>query len=154
RRSFPSPAPRRTRKRERRRFWKNGRRRLKASSFFITSRARLLREGALWLRRRWSVVSAESVNVDRAPSLRSGCILQSRMAKKIRIERPRASRRSTQGSLSAAGHRFGIVVSRFNAFITERLLQSAIDALRRTGAKDKDILIVRVPGSFEIPSAS
>ena len=76
------------------------------------------------------------------------------MAKKIRIERPRASRRSTQGSLNAAGHRFGIVVSRFNAFITERLLQSAIDALRRTGAKDKDILIVRVPGSFEIPSAS
>jgi len=76
------------------------------------------------------------------------------MARKIRIERPRPGRKSTQGSLNAAGHRFGIVVSRFNAFITERLLQSAIDALRRTGAKDKDILIVRVPGSFEIPSAS
>ena len=76
------------------------------------------------------------------------------MARKIRIERPRPGRKSTQGSLDAAGHRFGIVVSRFNAFITERLLQSAIDALRRTGAKDKDILIVRVPGSFEIPSAA
>ena len=77
------------------------------------------------------------------------------MPKRLRIEKPPKPRMpALEGSLSAAGHRFGIVVSRFNAFITERLLQSAIDALRRTGAKDKDILIVRVPGSFEIPSAS
>jgi len=46
------------------------------------------------------------------------------------------------------------VVSRFNAFITERLLQSAFDGLLRCGAKPKDIQIVRVPGSFEIPSAA
>ena len=76
------------------------------------------------------------------------------MARKIRIEKPKPARKAIEGSLSAAGNRFGIVASRFNSFITERLLQSAIDALRRTGAKDKDIDIVRVPGSFEIPSAS
>src|SRR5438045_9416512 len=77
------------------------------------------------------------------------------MSKRLRIEKPPKPRMpALESSLNAAGHRFGIVVSRFNAFITERLLQSAIDALRRTGAKDKDILIVRVPGSFEIPSAS
>jgi 6,7-dimethyl-8-ribityllumazine synthase len=46
------------------------------------------------------------------------------------------------------------VVSRFNAFITERLLQSAYDGLLRTGAKQKDIQIVRVPGAFEIPLAA
>jgi 6,7-dimethyl-8-ribityllumazine synthase len=50
--------------------------------------------------------------------------------------------------------RFGIVVSRWNSFITERLLQGALDCLRRSGAKSSDIHIVRVPGSFEIPSAS
>ena len=59
-----------------------------------------------------------------------------------------------EGSLSAAGKRFGIVVSRFNAFITDRLLQSAYDGLVQCGAKEKDIGIVRVPGAFEIPSAS
>lgn len=74
---------------------------------------------------------------------------------KIKIENPAApSFRATEGSLNATGHSFGIVVSRFNSFITERLLSSAIDALRRTGAKDEDIYIVRVPGSFEIPSAA
>src|SRR5438477_5020278 len=77
------------------------------------------------------------------------------MPKRLRIEKPPKPRMpALEGSLSAGGHRFGIVVSRFNSFITERVLQSAMDALRRTGAKDKDIDIVRVPGSFEIPSAS
>jgi 6,7-dimethyl-8-ribityllumazine synthase len=55
------------------------------------------------------------------------------------------------GSLSASGRRFAIVVSRFNAFITERLLLSAIDALVRSGAKKDKINLVRVPGAFEIP---
>ena len=77
------------------------------------------------------------------------------MARKIKIEKPAPSRRrAIEGALRSDGHRFGIVVSRFNSFITERLLQSAIDALRRTGAKDAKIKIVRVPGSFEIPSAA
>jgi 6,7-dimethyl-8-ribityllumazine synthase len=58
------------------------------------------------------------------------------------------------GKLSAAGKRFGIVVSRFNAFITERLLQSALDGLVRSGANPRSIEVVRVPGSFEIPSAA
>jgi 6,7-dimethyl-8-ribityllumazine synthase len=77
------------------------------------------------------------------------------MSKQIKIEKP-APRPSgaIEGKLDATGNRFGIVVSRFNSFITERLLNSAIDALRRTGAKDEDINIVRVPGAFEIPSAA
>ena len=50
--------------------------------------------------------------------------------------------------------RFGIVVSRFNEFITDRLLRSAYDGLVRSGASENDIDIVRVPGSFEIPSAA
>ena len=58
------------------------------------------------------------------------------------------------GALSAIGLHFGIVASRFNEFITDRLLQSAYDGLVRSGAKEKDIEIVRVPGSFEIPSAA
>jgi 6,7-dimethyl-8-ribityllumazine synthase len=60
----------------------------------------------------------------------------------------------TEGKLDASGLRFGIVVSRFNAFITERLLAGARDALRRSGAAAKAIRVVRVPGSFEIPLAA
>jgi len=59
-----------------------------------------------------------------------------------------------QGRLDASGKRFAIVVSRFNAFITERLLLSACDGLLRTGAAKKDIAVVRVPGAFEIPLAA
>ena len=59
-----------------------------------------------------------------------------------------------EGKLDASGKRFAIVVSRFNAFITERLLQSACDGLLRSGARRADIDIVRVPGAFEIPSAA
>jgi 6,7-dimethyl-8-ribityllumazine synthase len=56
-----------------------------------------------------------------------------------------------EGGLGAAGLRFGIVVSRFNSFITERLLGAAVDALERAGAAGKDVDVVRVPGSFELP---
>jgi 6,7-dimethyl-8-ribityllumazine synthase len=55
------------------------------------------------------------------------------------------------GGLSATGLRFGIVVSRFNSFITERLLVAAVDALERAGAASKEVDVVRVPGSFELP---
>jgi 6,7-dimethyl-8-ribityllumazine synthase len=58
------------------------------------------------------------------------------------------------GKLDATGRRFAIVAARFNSFITERLLQSACDGLLRSGARRKDIAIVRVPGAFEIPSAA
>ena len=61
---------------------------------------------------------------------------------------------STEGKLDASGKYFAIVVSRFNAFITERLLLSACDGLLRTGARKQDIDVVRVPGAFEIPSAA
>jgi len=59
-----------------------------------------------------------------------------------------------QGGLSAAGLRFGIVASRFNSFITERLLSGALDALSRAGAGEDQIQLVRVPGSFEVPVAA
>lgn len=56
-----------------------------------------------------------------------------------------------EGKLEAKGLKFGIIVSRFNEFITSRLLEGAIDALIRHGTTETDIEIVRVPGSFEIP---
>jgi len=59
-----------------------------------------------------------------------------------------------EGSLSGAGLRLGIVVSRFNSFITERLLDAALDALTRGGAKGDDVDVVHVPGSFELPLAA
>ena len=62
--------------------------------------------------------------------------------------------RGIEASLDAAGKRFGIVVSRFNSFITERLLEGALQALRQCGAKTDDVTVVHVPGSFEIPSAA
>jgi 6,7-dimethyl-8-ribityllumazine synthase len=67
---------------------------------------------------------------------------------------PKRRLSAIEGKLSAAGLRFAIVVSRFNEFITERLLRSAYDGLRRAGAEKRNIEIVRVPGSFEIPSAA
>jgi len=56
-----------------------------------------------------------------------------------------------RGALDASGMRFGIVVSRFNSFITERLLAGALEALQQGGASPEQIEAVRVPGSFEIP---
>jgi 6,7-dimethyl-8-ribityllumazine synthase len=67
---------------------------------------------------------------------------------------PEPSVAATEGELDARGKRFAIVVARFNAFITERLLQGAMDGLLRSGANRKQIEVVRVPGSFEIPSAA
>lgn len=59
-----------------------------------------------------------------------------------------------EGDLHVEGAKFGIVVSRFNQVITDRLLQGALDALHRTGTRDADIEIVRVPGAFEVPIAA
>ena len=56
-----------------------------------------------------------------------------------------------QGTLQAKGLKIGIVVSRFNQFISERLLEGALDALRKLGAADTDISVFKVPGSFEVP---
>ena len=61
--------------------------------------------------------------------------------------------KTLEGKLIAKGLKFGIVVGRFNTFISERLLEGAMDALRRSGVEDEDVLVVRVPGSFEIPLA-
>ena len=59
-----------------------------------------------------------------------------------------------EGKVLAKGKRFGIVVARFNEFISERLLEGALDGLLRHGADEKDITVARVPGSFEIPYAA
>ena len=59
--------------------------------------------------------------------------------------------RMVEGNLTAKGYAFGIVASRFNEFITARLLDGALDALRRHGADEDKITVARVPGSFEIP---
>lgn len=59
-----------------------------------------------------------------------------------------------EGNLDAKGLRFGLLVSRFNSFVGERLVEGALDALVRHGAADADISIARVPGAFEIPAAA
>ncbi|MFA6464449.1 MAG: 6,7-dimethyl-8-ribityllumazine synthase [Desulfurivibrionaceae bacterium] len=56
-----------------------------------------------------------------------------------------------EGKLQAEGKKFGIVIARFNSFIAERLLEGALDTLMRSGVKDKEIEVARVPGAFEIP---
>src|SRR5438874_5572692 len=80
-------------------------------------------------------------------SLRTGSDTENSTQQKIR-------RKTRAGKLDASGLRFGIIVSRFNEFITDRLLRSAYDGLLRSGANEQNIEIIRVPGSFEIPSAA
>jgi 6,7-dimethyl-8-ribityllumazine synthase len=67
-------------------------------------------------------------------------------------QKNRPAEDAIEGDLNARGMRFGVVVSRWNSFITERLLQGALDGLRRSGCRKEDIGVVRVPGAFEIPS--
>ncbi len=64
------------------------------------------------------------------------------------------ARDAISGDLNASGMRFGIVIARWNAVITERLLQGSLDALQRSGARRSEITLVYVPGSWEIPSAA
>ena len=59
-----------------------------------------------------------------------------------------------KGKITAEGFKFGIVVSRYNEFITNKLLEGALDALKRHGAKEENIEIAWVPGSFEIPAVA
>jgi 6,7-dimethyl-8-ribityllumazine synthase len=62
--------------------------------------------------------------------------------------------RIIEGTQSAAGFRFALIVSRYNDFVTERLQQGALAALTAAGASANDITVVRVPGAFEIPIAA
>ncbi len=62
--------------------------------------------------------------------------------------------RFIEGALKGDGKKIAIVVSRFNEFVTTRLLDGAVDGLTRTGVADDDITVVRVPGAFEIPLAA
>jgi 6,7-dimethyl-8-ribityllumazine synthase len=62
--------------------------------------------------------------------------------------------REIRASTNAAGLRFAIIVSRFNSFITDRLLAGSLDALESAGARTENIEVIRVPGSFEIPLAA
>ncbi len=58
------------------------------------------------------------------------------------------------GSADGSGLRIGVVVARFNAYITERLLAGAVAELCRAGVRDEDVTVVRVPGAFEVPLAA
>ena len=62
--------------------------------------------------------------------------------------------KSFEGDLNGSGHKIGIVVSRFNEFITGRLLEGAVNCLVEQGVKDEDIEVVHVPGAFEIPQTA
>ena len=62
--------------------------------------------------------------------------------------------KTTEGNYLARGFRFAIVVSRFNEFITKRLLEGALDGLLRHGAEEADLHLVKVPGAFELPYAA
>jgi 6,7-dimethyl-8-ribityllumazine synthase len=59
--------------------------------------------------------------------------------------------RTIEGSLAGQGLKVGVVVSRFNSFITERLLEGALDALVRHGVAEEDVVVAKVPGAFELP---
>src|SRR5690606_441059 len=72
----------------------------------------------------------------------------------LRRNRHMGSIKTIEGNLVAGGARFGIVVSRFNSFVVESLLEGVLDTLRRHGADEGGIEIVRVPGAFEIPLAA
>lgn len=81
--------------------------------------------------------------------------LVTELAKGLKVlfwQKNRPAQGTIEGDLNARGLRFGVVVSRWNSFITERLLQGALDALRRSGCREEDMIVVRVPGAFEIPS--
>jgi 6,7-dimethyl-8-ribityllumazine synthase len=56
-----------------------------------------------------------------------------------------------EGHLSSAGRRFGVVAARTNELVVSRLLEGALDAFRRTGAADEDVVVVRAPGAWELP---
>ena len=56
-----------------------------------------------------------------------------------------------EGGLTVRGARFGLIAGRFNSFVVDSLVEGAIDALKRHGANDKDIELVKVPGAFEMP---
>ncbi len=62
--------------------------------------------------------------------------------------------KTTEGTYIAGGFRFALVVSRFNEFITKRLLDGALDCLLRHGAEESDLHLVKVPGAFELPYAA
>ncbi len=59
-----------------------------------------------------------------------------------------------EGIMIASGLRFAVVLSRFNSLVGDRLLEGALDTLRRHGAADEDVTLARVPGAFEIPLAA
>ena len=78
--------------------------------------------------------------------------MKSRSVQRRRV--PASSSREIEGDLDAAGLRFTVVCSRWNSDVTDKLLASALEALRRRGARDGDVRVVRVPGAFELPAAA
>jgi 6,7-dimethyl-8-ribityllumazine synthase len=78
--------------------------------------------------------------------------LKSRSASRRKV--PSSPPRELEGELDASGLRFTLLCSRWNPTITDRLLASALEALRRHGARETDLRVVKVPGAFELPAAA
>jgi len=78
--------------------------------------------------------------------------LKSRSASRRKV--PASPPRGLEGELDASGLRFTLLCSRWNPTITDRLLASALEALRRHGARETDLRVVKVPGAFELPGAA
>ena len=76
------------------------------------------------------------------------------MASKSEASSEKLAPTRIHGELKAEDLRFGLIVSRFNSFITERLLAAAVDALERAGASSEAVDVVHVPGAFELPLAA
>lgn len=105
------------------------------------------------------VLNKENIKLssDIKPTNWDSRFLVAELAKGLKVlfwQKNRLAQGAIEGDLNAQGMRFAVVVSRWNAFITERLLQGALDALRRNGCREEDITVIRVPGAFEIPSQS
>lgn len=67
------------------------------------------------------------------------------------MQGPSSKLRVVEGTLDASGLRFAVIVARFNAIVTEPLLDGAVDALLRSGASPSDVVVYRTPGSYELP---
>ncbi len=92
-------------------------------------------------------------NTGHVSDIKNCYVLQQRMQPEIyKIIREALQMNIIEGKLDASGLKFGIVVSRFNEFITNKLVGGTLDCLKRNKAKEDDITVVWVPGSFEIPS--
>src|SRR5882762_3342093 len=116
--------------------------------------SRCLRKKAYFWRRHYLALLALRKTCAKAPKLSSKRGKRTSKANSEFAMAEKLQPASINGELIASGLRFGIVVSRFNSFITDRLLAAAVDALSRAGSKNENVDVVHVPGAFELPLAA